>query len=147
MAERKRAGPLLKAFLALHVFLYRISKGRIGNRMRKAPVLLLTVKGRKSGKKLTFPLLYVTTDKGYAVVASFAGAPQNPAWYLNLEAAKAAEIQIGGSRIRVRAETVEPNGERYRRLWDEAAALYPDYNAYRTRTTRTIPIVELVPAS
>ena len=146
MADRKRPGPLLKAALALHTFLYRISNGRIGGTLRNAPMILLTVRGRRSGKTLTLPLLGVPTDKGYGVIASFGGSPQHPAWYLNLEAAKTAEIQVGGARIAVRAETVAPNSERYRRIWNDAVALYPDYNSYQARTTRKIPIVELVPA-
>jgi len=142
-------GPPPKAFVksavAVHNFLFRISGGRIGSRFSGAPVLLLTVKGRKSGAPRTVPLLYITTDKGFALVASFAGAQKHPDWYLNLEAAGVADVQIRDRRMRVRVETVDPDSERYRKIWSEAAALYPDYNTYQTRTTRKIPIVELIP--
>jgi len=135
----------VKSAVAVHNFLFRISGGRIGSRFSGAPVLLLTVKGRKSGAPRTVPLLYITTDKGFALIASFAGAQKHPDWYLNLEATGVADVQIRNRRMRVRTETVDPDSGRYRKIWDEAAALYPDYNTYQTRTTRKIPIVELIP--
>jgi deazaflavin-dependent oxidoreductase (nitroreductase family) len=147
MAKRPPPKFLVKSVVGVHNFLYRISGGRIGGSFSGAPVLLLTVKGRKSGTPQTVPLLNITTDRGFALIASFAGSPKHPAWYLNLEAAGVAEVQVGGRHIRVRAETVDPECERYRTIWRDAAALYPDYDTYQTRTTRRIPIVELVPLS
>lgn len=137
----------VKGAVGVHNFLYRISGGRLGHRFSGAPVLLLTVKGRKSGTLRTVPLLYVTTDRGFALVASFAGSPKHPDWYLNLDAAGVADVQIRNRRIRVRTETVDPESERYRKIWQDAAAIYPDYDVYQTRTTRRIPIVELIPLS
>jgi deazaflavin-dependent oxidoreductase (nitroreductase family) len=145
MANGPPPKALVKSAVAVHNFLFRISGGRIGSRFSGAPVLLLTVKGRKSGAPRTVPLLYITTEKGFALVASFAGAQKHPDWYLNLEAAGVADMQIRDRRMRVRAETVDPDSERYGKIWDEAAALYPDYDIYQTRTTRKIPIVELIP--
>jgi deazaflavin-dependent oxidoreductase (nitroreductase family) len=147
MANKPPPKFLVKSVVAVHNFLYRASRGRIGGRFSGTPVLLLTVKGRKSGAPQTVPLLYVTTDKGFALIASFAGSPKHPTWYLNLEAAGVADVQIRDRHMRVRAETVDPDSERYRNIWREAAALYPDYDTYQTRTTRRIPIVELIPLS
>ncbi|HEY6578907.1 MAG TPA: nitroreductase/quinone reductase family protein, partial [Rhizomicrobium sp.] len=114
MTKTKKTPPkfLVKVAVAAHNFLYRISGGRMGGRFSGAPVLLLAVKGRKSGELRTVPLLYVTTDRGFALVASFAGSPKHPDWYLNLEAAGVADVQIRGRRIRVRAETVDLDSER-----------------------------------
>ncbi|HEY2445635.1 MAG TPA: nitroreductase/quinone reductase family protein [Rhizomicrobium sp.] len=145
MADGPPPKAFVKAAVAVHNFLFRISSGRIGSRYAGAPVLLLTVKWRKSGTPRTVPLLYVTTERGFALVASFAGAERHPDWYLNLDAAGVADVQIRNRRMRVRMETVDPDSERYRKIWDEAAALYPDYNTYQTRTTRKIPVVELIP--
>src|ERR1700722_6074340 len=135
----------VKSAVAVHNFLFRISGGRIGSRFSGAPVLLLTVNGRKSGAPRTVPLLYITTDKGFALIASFAGAQRHPDGSLNIEAAVVAEVQVRNRRMGVRTEPVDPDSGRYRKIWDEAAALYPDYNTYQTRTTRKIPIVELIP--
>ena len=138
---------VIKSAVAVHNFLYRASAGRLGSRLSGAPVLLLTVKGRKSGEPRTVPLLYITTDRGFALIASFAGSPKHPDWYLNLDVAGVAEVQIRNRRIRVRTETVDPDSDRYSKIWRDAVALYPDYDTYQTRTTRRIPIVELIPLS
>ena len=135
---------LLKTLMALHVFVYRASGGAIGGRFSGgAPVLLLSVRRRKSGTVQTIPLLYTPTDRGVAVIASFGGAEKHPAWYLNLTAAGQAEIDIRREHKRVRCEIVEPDSERYRSIWRAAAASYPAYDDYQSRTARKIPIVEL----
>ena len=54
-------------------------------------------------------------------------------------------MQIRNRHMRVRVEIVDPDSDRYCEIWNEAAALYPDYNTYQTRTTRKIPVVELIP--
>ena len=136
---------LIKPFVAVHNAIYRLSGGRIAGTFGKGPVLLLTVKGRKSGKLQTVPLIYIATGRGYAVIASFAGSPTHPAWYLNLEAAGGADIQVRGKRLRARAELVPRETDRYDEIWRRAVALYPDYETYQTRTTRQIPVVELLP--
>lgn len=147
MAGPARTPPkaLIRAFVALVNMIYRLSGGRIAGRFGGGPVLLLTVKGRKSGRPMTVPVLYVKTDRGYAVVASFAGSPVHPAWYLNLDAAGFADAQIRSRRLRVKAETLDPNSARYTDIWRKAVAMYPDYETYKARTTRRIPIVELLP--
>jgi F420H(2)-dependent quinone reductase len=137
---------LVKPMIGLHTALYRLSGGAIGGRLAKAPVALLTMPGRKSGKPLTSPLIYIKTDRGYAVIASFGGAAKHPAWYLNLKAAGAVTMQIGPRRFKVRVEEPAIDSERYKNIWRDAAALYPPYNDYQTRTTRRIPVVELLPA-
>jgi deazaflavin-dependent oxidoreductase (nitroreductase family) len=136
---------LIKPFVALHNAIYRLSGGRIAGHFGKGPVLLLTVKGRKSRKPLTVPLIYVATERGYAVIASFAGSSTHPAWYLNLQAAGSADIQVGGRRLGVRAVPVPHESDRYDEIWRRAVALYPDYETYKRRTTRQIPVVELLP--
>jgi deazaflavin-dependent oxidoreductase (nitroreductase family) len=124
----------------LHRALYRWSGGRIGGRMGKAPVLLLTVAGRKTGKRRTTPLLYGRDGDDPVVIASVGGAPKHPAWYLNLRENE-AEVLIGRERLRVRAR--DADGEERERLWAEMVAIYPPYAEYQTRTTRRIPVVVL----
>jgi deazaflavin-dependent oxidoreductase (nitroreductase family) len=124
----------------LHRALYRWSGGRIGGRMGRAPVLLLTVAGRRTGKLRTTPLLYGRAGDDLVVIASVGGAPKHPAWYLNLREAE-GEVLIGRDRLRVRARDAE--GEERERLWAEMVALYPPYAEYQTRTARRIPVVVL----
>lgn len=125
-----------------HAALYRFSRGGIGGRV-KGPVLLLTTKGRKSGRAWTIPLLYVQTGRGWSVVGSYAGSDQHPAWWLNLQAEANAEIQIGGTKSAVAAR--EAGEDERAELWPQFVSMYPDYEKYRHRTRRRIPVVILEP--
>jgi F420H(2)-dependent quinone reductase len=69
---------LTNLFIAIHVGLYRLSKGRLGGTMRGFKVLLLTTIGRKSGRERTVPLGSFNRQGGYLVVASNSGAPNHP---------------------------------------------------------------------
>ncbi len=92
---------------------------------RGSPVLLLGTTGRKTGRKRTTPLMYLEDDDNMVVVASNGGASKHPAWWLNLGANPDAMVEVGGRRIRVRAEAV--GSEEKRRLWPRLVAMYPDF--------------------
>jgi deazaflavin-dependent oxidoreductase (nitroreductase family) len=132
----------LRVIGAIHNALYRLSGGKVAGRMGKAPVLLLTVTGRKSGKRRTTPLLYGRDGDNYVLIASVGGAPRHPAWYHNLKDQE-AEILVGRERLQVRAREAE--GEERDRLWAHMVALFPNYAEYQTKTERRIPVVVLEP--
>ena len=96
---------LRKAFARFHVFVYRLTRGRLFSSYSGMRFLLLTTTGRKSGKPRTRPLLYLEEDNLYVLVASFGGAPHHPAWYLNLRSNPSVTIQIDGRRFPAIAET------------------------------------------
>ena len=75
----------------LNIPLYRLSGGRIGGRISKAPVLLLTTTGRKSGVQRTAPVVYLAEGEDLIVIGSNAGHSRTPAWSLNLKANPEAE--------------------------------------------------------
>ena len=131
--------PLIGAIVALNTGLYRLSGGRVMGKMGAAPILLLTTTGRTSGRPRTVPLLYLKDDAGFVIVASFAGAPKHPAWYLNLEANPKVELQVGRERFAGTARRASA-GEKLR-LWPSLIAIYPAYADYQKRTTREIPVV------
>jgi F420H(2)-dependent quinone reductase len=133
---------MFKVTGGIHAALYRLTGGRLGGRMKQAPVLLLTAEGRKSGKRRTTPLLYGRDGDNVVVIASKGGDPKHPAWYLNLRDAE-AEILIGRERRRVRARDAE--GEERERLWRQMVEVWPDYAEYQKKTTRQIPVVVLEP--
>ena len=135
---------MIRSIGRLHTFWYRTTGGLIGSWIG-GPSLLLTTTGRKSGKPRTLPLLYLKTTRGYALVASFAGAEHHPAWYLNLDADPEVEIQVGARRLRARAQTAD--AQRRAELWPRLLKLYGGYAGYQRRTAREIPVVELVPES
>ncbi len=129
----------------VHRALYRLSGGRLGGRIRRSPVLLLTTIGRKSGEERTVPLMYLADGDDLVVVGSFGGAARHPAWWLNLQADPAATVRLGSRTLRVRAEAAA--GAERARLWAGLVAMYPDYADYQRATTRAIPVVVLQPAS
>ncbi len=133
---------VMRAMSALNVAVYRATGGRVGGRMGKAPILLLTVTGRKSGKRRTTPLLYSRSGDDHVVIASKGGAPKHPAWYLNLQG-REAEMLVGRERHRVTARDAE--GEERDRLWAQMVAIYPPYESYQGKTSRQIPVVVLEP--
>ena len=141
MAIQRNA--LVDLIWTVHPYLYRWTSGRVGGYLMNMPVLLLTTTGRRSGHPRTQALLYLADGDNYVVIASCLGAPQHPAWCLNLRAHPTAEVQIGAQRIPVIAQ--EADGATRQWLWDVIVARQPEYAAYQQRTTRRIPIVVLTP--
>jgi F420H(2)-dependent quinone reductase len=127
----------------LHKRIYRLTGGKVGGKFGKAPVLLLTTTGRKSGRPRTNPLLYARADDGYVVIASKGGADEHPFWYLNLQASPRAEVTVGRETRQVNAREAE--GEERERLWRALADLHPGYDKYAQKTTRRIPVLLLEP--
>jgi len=104
--------------------------------------LLLVTKGRKSGKAITLPLVYGEADGGYVIIASKAGAPTHPAWYLNLEADPNVAVMVGPDQFASTARITE--GEERQKLWDMMATMNPGYNDYVEKAQgREIPVVVL----
>ena len=126
-----------------HRWLYRLSGGRIGATLGALPVLMLTTKGRKTGELRAVLLTYVADGDRDAVFASHAGEEREPPWWLNLRAAREAEIQVDGRTVQVRAREAE--GEERTRLWERATSAEPNYAEYQKRTTRRIAVVVLEP--
>lgn len=127
----------------LHRWTYRVSGGRLGGRLLGMPVLLLTTTGRRTGKPHTTALTHLVEGRNVVVIASNGGAPNHPAWLLNLRARPEAEIQVGGQRIRVRAREAE--GAERERFWSRVVQAMPRYADYKARTSRRIPVVVLEP--
>jgi F420H(2)-dependent quinone reductase len=105
--------------------------------------LILHTTGRRSGQPRQTPLSYTEDGAGYIVIASDGGSPRHPDWFLNLGDDPVAEVDVGGRRVRVRAETV--TGDERDRLWRQAVGSYGGYAGYQARTDRQIPVVRLSP--
>ena len=105
------------------------------------PTLVLTTTGRKSGRPLTLPLIYGRAGDSYVVIASKGGAPQHPAWYLNLAANPEVEVQVKAERFRARARTA--TGAERAALWQQLVEIYHPYEKYQAATSREIPVVVL----
>lgn len=83
-----------------HVRRYRETDGQEGHDWQGSQVLLLTTVGRKSGEERTTPLIYGRSGEDYLIVASKGGAPDPPAWYLNLAENPEGELQVWGERLK-----------------------------------------------
>jgi deazaflavin-dependent oxidoreductase (nitroreductase family) len=105
--------------------------------------LLLIVKGRTSGKLRTRPLIYRKVGRNYILVGSKGGSPDHPFWYKNLLANPEAEIQVRREHIKVRARTAQ--GAEREALWAQMADLLPQFEDYKARTDRELPVVVLEP--
>lgn len=127
----------------LNVPLYRLSGGRIGGRIGKAPVLLLTTTGRKSGEPRTVPVVYLADGESFVVIGSNAGHSRTPAWALNLKAKPEAEVEVGRRKRSVRARIAA--GEERADLWRRHNEQYSGFDEYEARTGRDIAVFVLEP--
>jgi F420H(2)-dependent quinone reductase len=127
----------------LNVPLYRLSRGRMGGKLGRAPILLLTSTGRRSGRERTAPVLYMLDGEDLVVIGSNAGHAGAPAWSLNLKANPEARVEIAAERRLVRARLSE--GEERERLWRAMNAQYEGFEDYRERTDREIAVFVLEP--
>jgi deazaflavin-dependent oxidoreductase (nitroreductase family) len=100
--------------------------------------------GRKSGKRMTSPLIYGEDGENLIIVASFGGAPRDPHWWPNLKANPETTVNVYGDVRRVRARQATP--EEKARIWPKMVEIYGPYADYQRRTERDIPVVILEPA-
>lgn len=129
----------------LNTPVYRLTGGRVFGRVGRAPVLLLTTTGRKSGQPRTAPLVYLADGERMVVIGSNAGNDKVPAWALNLKANPDAEVEIRGRRRQVRARVAE--GEERAELWRRCNEQYAGFDDYEERTDRQISLFVLEPVA
>lgn len=122
---------------------YESSGGTRGATMRGLPVVVLTMRGARTGRLRKVPLMRVEHDGVYCAVASEGGAPQHPHWYHNLLAHPDVRVQDGPRVLDRRARLVE--GEERAVWWQRAVAAFGDYADYAERTDREIPLFVLEP--
>jgi F420H(2)-dependent quinone reductase len=133
----------MRAFSALHVLMYRVTRGRMFNRISGAPVLLLTTIGRKTGKRRTRPLVHLRDGDRFVVVGSAGGAKHDPTWVLNLRANGRVLVEVGGRRQEMIAQVV--TGAERDRLWPRLIEIFPGFGEYQHVTPRELPVIVLNP--
>lgn len=129
-------------FNARNIAEFRASGGKLGGRFEGAPVLLLTTIGAKSGQPRTSPMMYLPEGERIIVFASNEGKASHPSWYYNLRANPTATVELGTDTFAVTA--TEITGDEHDRLYGIQEQRYPGFAAYRERTERVIPVIELV---
>ncbi|MEV7546944.1 nitroreductase family deazaflavin-dependent oxidoreductase [Streptomyces sp. NPDC089915] len=127
------------------VELYESSGGTRGTTLWDTglPVVIVTMRGARSGRIRKIPLMRVEHEGCYAAVASKGGFPSHPDWYFNLRALPRVELQDGPRRQRMTAR--ELAGDERARWWRRAVAAYPPYAEYQAKTDRVIPVFVLEP--
>ncbi len=128
----------IRLFSALNVALYRMSGGRIMGKFGGRGICLVTMRGARSGRTMTRPLMYVPYRDGVLLVASLGGAPSNPVWYHNLVANPDIEVQVGAEKLSLRARLA--SAQEKAEVWPRCVESYPDYQTYQDRTDRDIPV-------
>jgi F420H(2)-dependent quinone reductase len=135
---------LMKFFMAIGITLYTTSGGKIGGRISGLEVLLLTTRGRKTGKQRTTPLGYFKDQEGsYVIIGSNAGFDTHPAWFYNLKSQPHVTIQVKEKQLEVDAEVA--GSDKRNQLWKQLVKLAPFYGNYEKKTDRKIPVVILHP--
>ncbi|MAI78761.1 MAG: nitroreductase family deazaflavin-dependent oxidoreductase [Deltaproteobacteria bacterium] len=136
--EFKRLRAFIKPYSKLNVFMYKLTGGRILGTLTGRPVMLVTMKGAKSGKDRTIPLMYVPYKEGVIVVASQGGAPKTPIWFKNIEKNPDVVVQYKKKKMNLRARRVDDTEKAA--VWPTCVAHYPEYDDYQKRTDRNIPV-------
>lgn len=127
-------------WVAQQVAEYEASGGTRANTLRDTgiPIVIVTMRGHKSGKVRKIALMRVEHDGDYALVASKGGAPEHPGWYHNLVADSHVMIQDGPEPFDAEVRLV--TGDERRTWWERALEVFPSYSDYEAKTDREIPV-------
>ena len=132
---------VVRGFSRMHTKLFRWLGATGPGAFRNT--LILTTRGRRTGREVATPLLYVEDQGKLYIVASFGGNDAHPGWYLNLTAYPEVKVELkdGARAYRARSLSSQETGT----IWPKLLELYPPYASYQKKTTRVIPVVELTP--
>lgn len=123
---------------------YERTGGREANTLDGKPVVIVTTKGRRTGKLRKTPLMRVEHEGNYAIVASLGGSPKHPVWYLNILEHPHVQLQDGEHVQDYFAREVHDDEKK--RWWARAVEVWPAYDEYQAGTDREIPVVVLEPS-
>jgi deazaflavin-dependent oxidoreductase (nitroreductase family) len=132
-----------ESWVADHIQRYVETGGQEGHDWHGVPTLLLTTKGRKSGKLRRTALIYGKSGSSYVVVASKGGDESHPSWYLNLTENPEVAVQVGAEDFVAMARTADESDKP--ELWQLMSQIWPAYEDYQSKTDRPIPVVVLDP--
>ena len=138
--------PSTMAWVRDQVDLYERTSGQEGNTLLETgiPVIIVTMRGAKSGNVRKIALMRVEHEGSYALVASKGGASDNPDWYHNLLAhPNEVLVQDGPEPFRVTVRQVE--GAERTQWWTRSVAVFPTYDDYQSKTDRQIPVLVAEP--
>src|ERR1700742_2385247 len=123
---------------------FRANGGKVSGQFANAALLLLTSTGAKSGQPRVSPLAYFRIHGKLIMIGAVAGSGVNPAWVQNLRANPSPRVEIGHDSTDVIAREL-PSAERDQ-LFPKISAASAGFAGYQAKTTRVIPLFELLPA-
>ena len=139
--------PSTSEWVRNQVELYERTGGREGGTLLETgiPVIIVTMRGAKSGNVRKIALMRVEHDGSYALVASRGGSDANPDWYSNL-LAHPTEVLVQDGPEAKRFTVREVTGDEYDAWWERSVAVFPTYADYKNKTERRIPVLVAEPA-
>jgi len=126
-------------WVARHIRRYVESGGTRGHTFNGNDALLLTTRGRRTGRLRRTALYYGRDGERYVLVATAVRAGGNPSWYLNLLDNPAVVVQVR-SEIFTAIATPATASERPH-LWRLMINLVPKYFVYEKRAGRDLAVV------
>ena len=121
---------------------FRANAGKVSGYFANRTMLLLRTIGAKSGAERVVPLVYFSDNDRIVIVASKGGAPTHPDWYHNLLAHPEVTVEVGTDTYQAIATPLADaaRSEAFARVVEQV----PGFGEYQEKTTRVIPVVELV---
>ena len=117
--------------------------GKSGRAFGTMPALVLTTIGRKSGQLRRTPLAYIPDGDGnWLIIAAYAGAVNNPAWYHNIAAhPDRVRVELDGRAHDVTVD--ELHGRAREQAWKQIVAANDRFAKYQQKTDRQLPVIRL----
>ena len=132
-----------KIYMTVQASVFRLTGGRLMNKIRGMDICVVKTKGAKSGKIRYIPLMLVSYQEGVILVASLGGADVHPSWYWNIKAHPEILVYLKGKKLNLVAKQV--SDDKKAELWTLICSFYPPYDAYQKRTERNIPVFNCQP--
>jgi deazaflavin-dependent oxidoreductase (nitroreductase family) len=132
-----------KIYMAVQALVFRLTGGRLMNKIRGMDICVVKTKGAKSGKIRYIPLMLVPYQEGVILVASLGGADVHPSWYWNIKAHPEILVYLKGKKLNLVAEQV--SDDKKAELWTLICSFYPPYDVYQKKTERNIPVFNCQP--
>jgi deazaflavin-dependent oxidoreductase (nitroreductase family) len=126
-------------------WLVRMTRGRVDSTFGLIPIVVVTMRGARSGVERKVPLLYFSDEGDVILIASSYGKAKFPAWYYNIKAHPEVRLEAMGHSGSYVAREVDE--EDHDRLFELAKLVYTGYSDYEQRTAgiRRIPVMRLSP--
>jgi deazaflavin-dependent oxidoreductase (nitroreductase family) len=121
---------------------FRANHGAVGAAFEGALVLLLHTTGARSGRERVNPMMYLDEGGRIYVFASKGGADTSLDWFDNVVANPTVTFEIGSDTLL--GNEVPVVGAERDRIYGVQVGRFPGFGEYQAKTSRVIPVVELV---